>query len=120
VHGRECLLKQALASVSGVVAIAAAAAILLSGCSPEVGLPAVHDMPPPRAETPLSPDQIKQATDELANERDHLSSAAQVKSQQNPTPGKKAVAEARKKPAPPTAPAGRPLPLQASGADAKP
>jgi hypothetical protein len=100
--------------------MAATAAMLLSGCSTEVGLPAVHDMPPPRAEAPLSPDQIKQATDELTNERDHLSSAAQAKSQPNPTPGKKAVAEARKKAAPPTAPAGRPLPLQASGADTKP
>jgi hypothetical protein len=103
--------------------MAAAAAMLLSGCSTEVGLPAVHDMPPPRAEAPLSPDQIKQATDELANERDHLSAAAQVKSQPNPTPGKKAVAEARKKPASPTASAGRPQAAnagQASGADAKP
>ena len=65
--------------------MAAAAAMLLSGCSPEVGLPAVHDMPPPRAEAPLSPDQVKQATDQLANERDHLSTAAQPNGQANPT-----------------------------------
>jgi hypothetical protein len=100
--------------------MATAGVMLLSGCSHEVGLPAVHDMPPPRAEAPLSPDQIKRATDELTNERDHLSAATQVKSQPNPTPGKKAVAEARKKPAPPMAPAGRPLPLQASGTEGKP
>jgi hypothetical protein len=111
---------RAFAGLNGALAIVAAAAMLLSGCSPEVGLPAVHDMPPPRTEAPLSPDQIKQATDELTNERDHLSSAAQAKGQPNAAPGKKAVAEARKKPAPPTAPVGRPLPLQASGADAKP
>ena len=77
--------------------MAAAAAMLLSGCSPEVGIPAVHDMPPPRAEAPLSPDQVKQATDELANERDHLSTATQANSQANPPAGKKAMAEARKK-----------------------
>ena len=58
--------------------MAAAAAMLLSGCSPEVGLPAVHDMPPPRAEAPLSPDQVKQATDELANDRDRPSTATQA------------------------------------------
>jgi hypothetical protein len=111
---------RAFAGLNGALAMVAAAAMLLSGCSPEVGLPAVHDMPPPRAEAPLNPDQIKQATDELTNERDHLSAATQVKGQPSATPGKKAVAEARKKPAPPTAPVGRPLPLQASGADAKP
>ena len=31
----------------------------------EVGFPAVHDMPAPRADTPLTPDQVKQATDDL-------------------------------------------------------
>ena len=103
--------------------MAAAAAMLLSGCSPEVGLPAVHDMPPPRAEAPLSPDQVKQATDELANERDHMSTAAQRNGQANPPASKKAMAEARKKPsstAPsatrPAAPSGG----QATGADTKP
>lgn len=104
--------------------MAAVAAMLLSGCSPEVGLPAVHDMPPPRAETPLSPDQIKQATDELANERDHLSAAAQAESQPKPTPGKKAVAEARKKPSPSsTPPSSRPQAAnagQTAGAEGKP
>lgn len=55
-------------------------------------------MPPPRAEAPLTPDQIKQATDELANQREHLSTAAQSSSQANPPTTKKAVADARKKP----------------------
>jgi hypothetical protein len=103
--------------------MAAAAAMLLSGCSPEVGIPAVHDMPRPRAEAPLSPDQVKQATDELVNERDHLSTATQANSPANPPAGKKAMAEARKKSsstAPsatrPAAPSGG----QATGADTKP
>jgi hypothetical protein len=103
--------------------MAAAAAMLLSGCSPEVGLPAVHDMPPPRAEAPLSPDQVKQATDELANERDHMSTAAQRNGQANPTTGKKTVADARKKPSTPTPSASRaaaPGAGQAPGAAAKP
>ena len=50
--------------VLGTLAMAAAVAFLVSGCS-EVGLfPAVHDMPAPRADTPLTPDQVKQATDD--------------------------------------------------------
>lgn len=31
-------------------------------------------MPAPRADTPLTPDQVQQATSELLTERDHLSS----------------------------------------------
>jgi hypothetical protein len=81
-------------------------------------------MPPPRAEAPLSPDQIKQATDELTNERDHLSAAAQAKSQANPAPGKKAVTAARKKAPPSSTPsASRPQAAnagQAAGAEGKP
>jgi hypothetical protein len=101
----------------------AAAAMLLSGCSPEVGFPAVHDMPAPRAEAPLTPDQVKQATDQLANERDHLSTATQANTQASPAAGKKAMAEARKKPLSTTPSATRPVAPstgQASGADTKP
>jgi len=115
--------KRVPASLKGALAMAAAVAVLLSGCSPEVGIPAVHDMPPPRTEAPLSPDQVKQATDELANERDHLSTATQPNTQANPPASKKAMAEARKKPsstapsrARPAAPSGG----QATGADTKP
>ena len=35
-------------------------------------------MPAPRADTPLTPDQVKQATDNLICERDHLSTEAQA------------------------------------------
>ncbi len=81
-------------------------------------------MPAPRADTPLTPDQIKQATDELANERDHLSATTQ----QGSGPGKPAAsgkaAEARKKPAsaaaPPAAQAAASSAGHAAGAEAKP
>ncbi len=67
------------------LAIAAALAFLASGCS-EIGFPAVHDMPAPRADTPLTPDQVKQATDVLTSERDHLNTEAQCGAQPNPPP----------------------------------
>lgn len=57
--------------------LAAGLACLLSGCS-EVGFPAVHDMPTPRAETPLTPDQVKQMTDDLVSQREHLQSIPPV------------------------------------------
>lgn len=65
----------------GALAIAAAAGLLVSGCSPEVGFPAVHDMPAPRADTPLTPDEVKQATDNLISQRDHLSTATSPNNQ---------------------------------------
>jgi hypothetical protein len=80
-------------------------------------------MPPPRTEAPLTPDQIKQATEELANEREHLSTATQSSSQANPPTARKAVADARKKPLA-TAPTGaRTRALnggQTAGSDTKP
>ena len=35
-------------------------------------------MPAPRADTTLTPDEVKQATDNLINQRDHLSTEAQA------------------------------------------
>ena len=60
----------------GPLAIAAAVALLLSGCSSDTIFPAVHDMPPPRPSATLTPDQVKQATDDLITERQHLSTEA--------------------------------------------
>lgn len=34
-------------------------------------------MPPPRADTPLDPDQVQQATEDLITERNHLSGGSQ-------------------------------------------
>jgi len=51
--------------------------LALAGCAVEAGFPAVHDMPAPRAETTLTPDQVKAATDSLISQREHLSTEAQ-------------------------------------------
>ena len=57
----------------------------MSGCSPGADypsiFPAVHDMPPPRADTPLDADQVQQATETLITERNQLSAAAQASGQ---------------------------------------
>jgi hypothetical protein len=73
VKSRQYAIRHAL----GILGIAVAAAFLVSGCS-EMGFPAVHDMPTPRADTTLTPDQVKQATDDLICQRDHLESGAQA------------------------------------------
>jgi hypothetical protein len=60
-------------------------ALLAAACSSTDPLyPAVHDMPAARSETTLSPDQVKQATDNLVYEREHLNIEAQ--SGTNPQP----------------------------------
>jgi hypothetical protein len=69
-----------------------AAAILLSGCASENAFPAVHDMPAARSETKLTPDQIKQATDDLISDRDRT----EAQSASPPTTG----SVAQRKPAP--------------------
>lgn len=51
---------------------------LLAGCSSNTGFPSVHDMPPPRVDTTLSPDEVKKATDALVSDREHLSTEAQA------------------------------------------
>jgi hypothetical protein len=61
-----------------VLAVCTAVAMLASGCSPEVAFPAIHDMPPPRADSPLTPDQVKQTTDGLISDRNHLSTETQA------------------------------------------
>ncbi len=67
--------------VLAVMASVALAALALSGCSPGADypsiFPAVHDMPPPRADTPMDPDQVQQATEDLITDRNHLSAEAQ-------------------------------------------
>jgi hypothetical protein len=53
-------------------------ALLVAGCSSTDAIfPAVHDMPAARTETTLTPDQVKQATDDLVYERNHLDTEAQ-------------------------------------------
>jgi hypothetical protein len=61
-----------------LLALGTVLACAVGGCSPEVAFPAIHDMPPPRTDSPLTPDQVKQATDDLVSERNHLSSETQA------------------------------------------
>jgi hypothetical protein len=75
----------------GTVVIVAAVALLVSGCS-EVGFPSVHDMPAPRTDTTLTPDQVKQATDDLVSERDRLNTGS-VPGGQPAAPGNAAAAK---------------------------
>jgi hypothetical protein len=86
------------ASLLKTLASAAALGLLLSGCS-ELGSPSVHDMPAPRADTPLTPDQVKLVTDDLVSARDKLQSNAA---------------------APGAAPAPQNAVLKPAGADTKP
>jgi hypothetical protein len=57
------------------LAVASIASVLLANCS-EVGFPSVHDLPSARTDTTLTPDQVKQATDDLTAQRDHLNTEA--------------------------------------------
>jgi hypothetical protein len=61
------------------LAIGSAALLLIAGCSSSSApslFPAVLDSPPPREDVPLSPDQVKQATDNLVAERNRLCAEA--------------------------------------------
>jgi hypothetical protein len=68
---------------------AAAACLLVAGCSPGVDypsiFPAVHDMPAPRADTPMDADQVQQATEDLITERNHLEAQQQGSGQAKTT-----------------------------------
>lgn len=78
------------------LAIAVPAVLLVAGCSSSSApslFPAVLDSPPPREETPLSPDQVKQATDNLVAERNRL--CAEAAANGNPAAGNCAAAPAQ-------------------------
>jgi hypothetical protein len=66
----------ALRHLTCVSTLAAAVCLLVSGCSPGAEyptiFPAVHDMPPPRADAPMNPDQVQQATEDLITQRNQL------------------------------------------------
>lgn len=62
---------------------AAAACILMAGCSAPGAYPTIFADPAPRAESTLTPDEVKQATDSLVSDRAHLCAAAVA----NATPG---------------------------------
>ncbi len=84
-HRRSKVTTRAFAAL----AFAAAAAALVSSCSPGADypslFPAVHDMPPPRADTTLDPAQVQQATEDLISARDHLNSEAPLAGPDKPS-----------------------------------
>lgn len=61
---------------SVAVTLAVAASALLSGCTSPSVFPVVLAEPPPRNDTPLSPEQVRQATADLISERDRLCAEA--------------------------------------------
>jgi hypothetical protein len=69
--------KRVIGRFAAVLAIFTAAA-LAAGCSLGADYPTVLDKPAPRAEDPMSPDEIRQATDALINDRARLSADAQA------------------------------------------
>lgn len=81
VHRRRSFLTTTM-----LAGFAAAACFVVAGCSPGVDFPsifpAVHDMPPPRADAPMDPDQLQQATEDLITERNHLATQQQQSSGQ--------------------------------------
>jgi type IV pilus biogenesis protein CpaD/CtpE len=74
VDGRSSVTRLLLAGL----ALASATAFLLAGCSTDTIFPAVHDIPAPRPDAPLTAEEVKQATDSLITERDHLSTETQT------------------------------------------
>jgi hypothetical protein len=67
--------------VFAVLALVAPVGLAMSGCSPGADypsiFPAVHDMPPPRADTPMDANQVQQATEDLITDRNRLSAESQ-------------------------------------------
>ena len=70
------------------VFVVLAACLVLGACSPGGDypslFPSVHDIPPPRTDTPLDSNQVQQATEDLISARDRLSAGAQGKNSNNP------------------------------------
>jgi hypothetical protein len=85
-HSRTTLIARtvrgvATRSVAIALSVAATACLALSACSPGVDYPslypAVHDMPPPRADATLDAEQVQQATEDLISDRNRLNVEAQ-------------------------------------------
>jgi len=99
VHRRAVTTRLLMGFVPGgpvPLALAAVACLLLCGCSPGADypslFPAIHDMPPPRADTTLDPVQVQQATEDLITQRNHLTAEAQGAGQKNsPNPSASAA-----------------------------
>jgi hypothetical protein len=93
--------------------VVAALAGGLGGCSSalETPYPAVHDMPAPRPEPPMSPEELKRATDVLLSDRERLSAEAQGGNTTGSTPAEPQAAQP---------PAASPPRKQRTGGGARP
>jgi hypothetical protein len=107
--------------------VAVAAITLLSACSPGADFPAVLVPPPPRPDATMNPAEVRQATDDLISQRDHLTADAQNNGQPAAPAAAPAAAtpattgsvpQQAKKKAQAAPPAGGTT--QTAGADAKP
>jgi hypothetical protein len=106
------------------LAIAAVAGLVLAACSPGADypslFPSVHDIPPPRTDTPLDSNQVQKATEDLISARDRLSVEAQDAQGKTSTGSavKSAAKSAAKSPAKPAAksPANSPANYPANSA----
>ena len=87
--GRSSVTRRLLAGL----ALAGAMAFLVAGCSTDTIFPAVHDLPAPRPDAPLTAEEVKQATDSLITERDHLSTEMQTAAR--PAPAAKTAANTK-------------------------
>ena len=69
--------------------LAAVPCLVLVACSPGADypslFPSVHDIPPPRTDTPLDSNQVQQATEDLISARDRLSAESQAAQGKNST-----------------------------------
>ena len=101
------------------LATAAAVAMLVAGCSSDAVFPAVHDMPSPRVDTPLTAEQVKAATDGLICDREHLSTEAAAAGAPA-TPGTAASAAGKAQSSCPTPQATGSVPTATPSAYARP
>jgi hypothetical protein len=63
-------------------AIFATAAVFLAACSPGADYPVVLEKPTPRGGDPMTPEQVKAATDDLISDRDRLNAQGQANAAQ--------------------------------------
>ena len=65
---------RSIADIASAGLVVAAAAVSLSGCTFDGAFPELHDMPAARTETLLTPEEVKQSTDNF--DRDRLAATA--------------------------------------------
>src|SRR5690349_7447300 len=78
---RGSALWRSCAALASAAVVLTVACLALAACSPGADypslFPAVHDIPPPRADSPLDANQVQRATEDLITARDRLNTEAQ-------------------------------------------